>query len=312
MNGKIVRIILHILFLAGLAFLFVGGPGHNASRSLRDLWNLGHPLLFILFIFILYSDWKGFGDKGLLKQWVLAISIGAALGLATELVQSLVGRQFDHVDIIRDLAGCATGLLLLAGSDKNMGKREKISRAAFITVIIVVLTVPLLLSLSDELIARGQFPMLSGFETPLEIDRWRADGPLSISEDIFREGKASLMAEFTTVRYSRVTMRYSLGDWGGYQYLEFSIYNPDSSSLKLVCRVHDLEHERLGNEYSDRFHRTITLDKGWNDFSIPVEEIRSAPSGRDMNLSELVQITFYSVSLPEPRTVYIDDVRLLK
>ncbi len=310
MNGKISRLILHILFFAGLAFLFVGGPGNNASRSFLDLWNLGHPLLFILFVFILYSDWKDFGEKSRLKQWMVAMFLGGALGLATETVQSMVGRQFDHLDIIRDLAGCATGLLILSGSDRKMLKTEKLARAAGISIITIALMVPLFFSLSDELIARKQFPLLSGFETPLEVDRWRADGPISISDNVFRGGKASLMAGLTTARYSRVTMRYSLGEWEGYDYLGFSIYNPDSSGLKLICRIHDREHEKRGNEYTDRFHRTLMLENGWNDLSIPVEDIRTAPSEREMNLNELVQITFFSVSLPGPRTVYIDNVML--
>jgi len=312
LNRYLRKAILHILFAAGLILMFTGGPGQSVTRSFRDLWNLGHVVLFFLFVFILRSDWEGFSVRGPAMQWLLALSAAAVLGLATEVLQSFTGRQFDYVDILRDLAGCSVGMLCMNNLDSRRRTGTDRLRYAAVFIILLIVLLPLLFSLADEFIANGQFPVLAGFETPLEINRWRADGQISISNDICREGESSLRAEFTTRRYSRVTMRYSLGEWKGYDYLDFSVFNPDPEDLKLICRIHDEEHHEHGNAYADRFHRQLNLEQGWNSFRIPLNDIRDAPSDREMDLSSIEQLSFFSVSLADRRFVYIDNVRLIR
>ncbi|MBD3178120.1 MAG: hypothetical protein GF417_00190, partial [Candidatus Latescibacteria bacterium] len=269
-------------------------------------------VIFILFVFILRSDWKWFAGKRILIQWIVALAAAVVLGLATEVIQSFIGREFDRIDILRDLAGALVGLLLLTGVHGGGSKLQKAAGHILIGIILLIVSVPLFLSMADELVAARQFPLLSGFETPLEIDRWRCDGSISVSGVVSRTGRSSLRAELTTRRYSRITMRYSLGDWRGYSSLTFSIYNPDSTELEVICRIHDQEHEELGSPYADRFHRRVKLERGWNDIRIPVEEIREAPAGRDIDLQSIDQLSFFSVSLPETRYIYLDDIRLLK
>ncbi len=313
MTGNTIKtIILHILFITGIVFLFVGGPGHNASRSMGNLWNMGHIALFVLFVFILYADWRDFGERPIGLQWVLVVSLGGVLALSTELIQSLAGRHFDYMDIYRDLSGCIIGMILLSRTGVYHRGRENFLRAAVIVFLLLIASVPLFISLADEYIASRQFPLLSGFETPLEIKRWRADGEISISEQFHHSGDFSLRARFTTRKYSRVTMKYSLGKWEGYQQFEFSIFNPDTTVLKAYCRIHDEEHRKHDNAYTDRFHRSFILENGWNTISIPIDDIRNAPSSREMDLTRIEGITFFTVSLPSPRTVYLDDILLTR
>jgi hypothetical protein len=313
MSDKSIKVtILHVLFVTGLIFMFVGGDGHNAPRSVTEALNLGHVVLFILFVSILYTDWKGLGERPLVLQWVLVVSLSAVLSLLTESIQSLVGRHFDYMDIFKDLSGCVVGMLLLAKTGISTERSENFVRIFIVVILLAITSVPLFTSLADEYIAAGQFPVLASFETPLELHRWFADGEISIAHKAQHSGDSSLMAKFTTRKYSRVMMIYSLGKWEGYHNLEFSFFNPDTSDLRIICRIHDNEHKKHHNAYSDRFHRSFILKKGWNTFNISMDDIRDAPSTRKMNLNEIEAISFFSVSLQEPRIVYLDDILLSK
>ena len=309
MNRGIKAITLHIFFITGLTFLFVGGPGYSLSRSVCAGWNLGHVGLFILFIFILDEDWKGFASKSLKSQWILVISVSAIFAFATELIQLSVDRQFDFFDIFRDLAGCVIGMLLLGKVDANNKKTENTIKISVIAILVIITSYQLFLSLADEYIAVKQFPVLASFETPFEINRWRTDGEISISNNIRKSGTSSMKVEFTTKNYSRVTIRYSLGKWEEYGSLKFSFFNPDSAALKIECRINDREHN---NKYSDRLNRSFVLENGWNTFTISLDDSRNAPSTREMNLDRIKQISFFSMSLPAARTAYIDDILLVK
>ena len=312
MKKKIKEICLHLFFIAGLILLFVGGPGHNSTRSVSDGWNLGHVALFILFTFVLYKDWKGFKGKALISQWVLVISFSVLLGITTEVIQLFAGRQFDLMDIFRDLSGSAIGMLLLGKVSIDSKKAGNAVKIFAIVILVIITSYPFFLSLADEYIATRQFPVLASFETPLEINRWQADGKICISNNIRQSGNSSLKIEFTTKRYSAVTLRYSLGKWEECDSLRFSLFNPDTLNIKVSCRIHDNEHIEHNNEYSDRFNCYYVLKNGWNTFTISTNDLRNAPSTREMNLNKIEQISFFSTLLPAIRIVYLDDIVLLK
>lgn len=312
MKKTIRGIILHIFFAGALIFLVIDGPGYNASRSIRTGWDLGHAVLFILFTYILYRDWKKFRDKALILQWVLVLSFTALLAVATEGIQYYAGRQFDLFDILRDLSGSVIGMLLLGNVGVGGKKAGSLTRVLLIIILAGITTRSFLLSIADEYIAARQFPVLANFETPFEIGRWRADGEISISSNISRSADSSLKIEFTKKMFSPVTMKYSLGNWEGCDTLKFSFCNPDTADLEVVCRVHDKEHIKHGNAYLDRFNRSFILKEGWNTFAVPVSELQNAPSTREMNLNRIEEISFFSISLPAPRTAYLDDLLLIK
>ena len=312
MKKSIKEISLHTFFIAGLILLVVGGPGSNVTRSIRDGWNLGHVPLFILFTFVLYQDWKGFKDKTLISQWVLVISFSVLLAVTTEVIQLFAGRQFDLLDIFRDLSGSVIGMLLLGKEGIDSRKTGNALKNIAITILVIITSYMFFLSLADEYIAARQFPVLASFETPLEINRWQADGKICISDNVRRSGNSSLKIEFTTKRYSAVTIRYSLGKWEECDSLRFSFFNPDTVNFKVSCRIHDNEHKEHNNAYSDRFNCYYVLENGWNIFAISLNDLRNAPSTREMNLNEIEQISFFSTSLPAARVVYLDDIVLFK
>ncbi len=80
--------------------------------------------------------------------------------------------------------------------------------------------------------------------------------------------------------------------------------------MPLRCRIHDQHHYRLGGEFTDRFTTTFTTEPGWNEISIPLDEVERAPRGRLMAMDRISVVMIYSVSLAEPVVIHLDDVRL--
>jgi hypothetical protein len=62
--------------------------------------------------------------------------------------------------------------------------------------------------------------------------------------------------------------------------------------------------------YDDRFNRLFVITTGWNDLEIPMSEIASAPRGRTMDLTRIEGLSFFTVDLERPRTIFIDQVEL--
>ena len=159
-------------------------------------------------------------------------------------------------------------------------------------------------------VAENQFPVLSDFETPFEIDRWAGDAEFVADRSMAFHGKSSLKVQLNTSTYSGVGLKYFLRDWQGYRVIEFSIYNPSSEPLKMICRVHDRQHTRGPELYEDRFNRSYLLTKGWNPIAIDLEEIARAPKNRRMNMSQIQGISIFAVQLPQPRIIHLDYIRL--
>lgn len=167
--------------------------------------------------------------------------------------------------------------------------------------------------LIDESIARKQFPVLSTFETPFEIERWSGNNSaLTIDHDIVKYGKSSLKVSLTTAQYSGVYLRYFPEDWRNFSFLRLAIFNSSSELLKIHCRVHDRLHVINGFPLNDRFNGSFILDRGWNTITIPMEQILNAPVSRTMDLTNIKGIGIFVIRLPTPEIIYIDHVRLVK
>jgi hypothetical protein len=178
---------------------------------------------------------------------------------------------------------------------------------------IIVLTIaqvfPTFTAFSDEFISYRQFPILSNFETPFEITRWEGKN-ISIDKTVKYTGKASMRVELNTDTYSGISLQYFEEDWRDYKYLYFSIFNPEPDSLSMTCRIHDKKHTNGIQAYEDRFNQGFVVNQGWNTIKMDLNDVRHAPHTREMDMDQIISIGIFATRLPNPRIVYIDDVKL--
>ena len=168
------------------------------------------------------------------------------------------------------------------------------------------------LSLFPEFLGSGAHFLFRNIETPFEKYRWRGEAQRSIDDEIAYHGKSSLKIQLNTTEYSGVGLKYFPRDWQNYKALIISVYNPVLKPIKLTCRVHDRQHTEGPQLYGDRFNKSYVLDKDWNTIKISLEEIANAPRTRQMNIRQIYGLGIFAVRLPEPRIIFIDNVRLIR
>ena len=247
-----------------------------------------------------------------LIEIIIAIAIVLILGTAIEMFQYGFSRTPDPGDMVRNLIGSCLALFFWAPSRKTIpGKKLRILQT-LTALIFMVSLLPLSIALTDEWTAQKQFPVLSDFETSFEKYRWNGEAVRSIDHRIAYHGKSSLKIQLDTTEYSGVGLKYFPRDWQNYKALIFSVYNPASKPSKLTCRVRDRRHTQGPQLYSDRFNKSYVLDNGWNTIKINIEEIANAPKTRQMNIGQIYNLGIFAVQLPEPRIIFIDDVRLIR
>jgi len=246
----------------------------------------------------------------LLRQWLTILAVTFLFGISIELMQYGIARTPSIGDLLRDL----TGSLLVLAFGLPGTKLSPLNRRLFLQASVLMLTLvmiwPLTRSLIDDAISWYQFPLLSGFETPFEIHRWQGGDRLSVESMTSISGAKVLKLPLTTDKYSGASLMYFNGDWTSYSTLKMRIYNPDTSLLQIVCRIHDLQHSDGNEEYEDRYNQRFQLQPGWNYIDIDLNEVELRPAQRSMDMSRIQQLKIFTISLPSPRVIYLDDVRL--
>ena len=296
------------LALIFAVLLFVGGPDSSSLRSFRYVWGMGHLFCFALWTYF-YVQWRS--DQSFKRQVIEVFVLTFLVGGMVELIQSQIGREAAWQDVVNDLIGSMLGMAFIADS------RRKISLWALRTFQVPVLLLacwslfPVAQVLVDDVIARWQFPLLSGFETPLEVSRWSGSAHREVSTDVSFSGQSALKIRLTTQLYSGLGLKDFPRDWSNYHSISLQVFNPELKPLKLHFRVHDLYHSDHDNAYSDRFNATFYLHKGWNHLQVPLQKIAHAPKTRQLDLTQIGGMGIFVGKIPQNRIIYLDDVRLI-
>ncbi len=275
------------LLVAILApLLFLGGPDFHSPRSFRLAWQLGHPLLFFAVVAALASVPRLRGIP-FLRLFALATALALVLGGAIELTQGLWGRERSLSDLRLDLLGAWAGAVWA-------GRLVPWRRIAVLTAVLAPLLVldlrPLVVALVDEYRARRSFPLLSGFHTDLEIQRWRADGRMTLVPAPGGADDRVLRVTLAPAIYSGFRLQHFPRDWRGYHALRLRVFTEENQ--KLTCRIHDVWHDQ---RHADRFNRSLVLAPGWNLVEIALAEVEAAPAGRAMDMSRVAEFGCFVV-----------------
>ena len=304
-------LLVFILLLVGFPFFFYGGPGYHAERSFKEAWNLGHVLFFSLTTWLVIK----YVLLGRLreKSWGFFLLVFCSVlvaGIGIELLQGVAGgRSIDKWDLYRNQLGCLTAFAL-TGSLPLPRKGKWFLRAVVVCLLFFAVW-PLYPALSDERLARNQFPLLADFETSYELSRWIDVHQLQRQQEFVRHGKYGVRVQLSTATYSGTYLFYFLHDWRDYRKLHFSVYNPEDEVLALHCRMHDtLHHEQYGGVFADRFHKRFELQPGWNDLSVSLQEVRTSPATRLMDMAQVEGFGLFVVRQQRAHVLYMDYIYL--
>jgi hypothetical protein len=89
--------------------------------------------------------------------------------------------------------------------------------------------------------------------------------------------------------------------------LQIEVFSELPAPQLIVIRIDDLYHN---NEHSDRFNKAINIVLGLNHINIPLDDIRQAPVGRELDLRAIKTLLLFAVNPPKAFSLYQDNFRL--
>ncbi|MDH3284669.1 MAG: VanZ family protein [Acidobacteriota bacterium] len=310
------KLVLVFLAAALLVVLHLA-PSPDDNALWRALTNALHaPAFALVAIGVLELVRRRRRTGSTLALYTIAFAVTAFIAAFMELIQVIGSRSASLHDWLRDLAGAAAGLILYA----SLGHRAPgAARAVIWTTRLVAVAVMLsglipVVRLSHAYIRRdAAFPVLGAFEAPWESTFWRAqEGALDLVAPPpgwpREEGARVARVRLEPGRYPGVRLREPYENWEAYDTLELSLYSPDPEPFTLSLRIHDASHT---NAQDDRYNTRFEIGPGSHTLRIALDDVRRAPEGRELDLCRVAGLIIFVARLQEPRTLYLDDVRLV-
>ncbi len=289
---------------------------------LRELNNAGHTPLFgmlsLLILTLLRISLGARRMKTTTYYW-LALIVSGLIAALSELVQYSGPRDADLIDFLRDLAGAGSFLAVhwSLGSQSGTNGRGAAGRGrlrwlAAGALLFLASLVPLALWGGAYIHRNATFPQVADYDSYWSkkfLSPQEADLDFVPKPAIWADGNDNRVArmQIRPAEYSGLAIVEPYPDWTGYEFLNFAIYSPLPGTLRLEIRINDAAHD---NDYSDRFNRTLSVVPGSNRFEISLDDVRTAPRLRDMDMTEIAAIVLFSWKPTKAFTVYVDDVYL--
>ncbi len=301
MSRRLLLLAIFLVVAAALLFVPLPIPPTAAGRTIE---NAGHTPLFMLLtlgvMLILRNDFRMQG----VRLYGLAGLVGVAGGFLTEAIQKPLRRDASWEDVIADALGVLLALAVFALFDRRPALPRYVRVLSF-GVVLLCMTIYLapLARMARAYVHRdGQFPVLADFRSSNELF-WVVG--YGVNRDIVRD---ALDIEFSADDFPGVSLHEPVPDWSNYRTLAIDVENPDADALFLMVRVHDRGRGRF---FNDRFNRRFDLaGRERRTIRIPIEDIRSGPRGRLMNMTHISDITLFRGDRAGSRHLRIYSLRL--
>lgn len=289
---------------------------------LQALNNAGHTPLFgalSLLILALLRQILGARRMKTTTYYWLALMVSGLIAVFSELIQYVGPRDADLVDLFRDLAGAGSFLAVywsyssLSGSEGRgaTSRGRRWWRVAGILVFLGAMA-PLALWGGAYIYRDAKFPMVADFESSWSnkfLSSFGADldyvpHPASAMDDA-KNRVARLHIHPSD--YAGLAVVEPYPDWTDHTSLNFEIYSLQPDSFNLEIRINDAAHNQ---DYYDRYNQTLTVAPGSNRFEILLDDVRRAPRSREMEMTEVVEISIFAWRPTETLTFCIDNIHL--
>ena len=108
--------------------------------------------------------------------------------------------------------------------------------------------------------------------------------------------------------YPGFGLRDPFPDWSNAMSFNMDVYLPTKQTVELHIRIHDETHNE---DYFDRFNMTVTLRPGLNQIQIPIQDIKSGPENREIDLTKIAGIYLFVIEPAEDVTIMLDNWQLI-
>lgn len=294
-----------------LCGLVTGGPPEN-TLIWDAVFDVGHAVLFIFVTWLTLGIAQA-GFHGISGRQSVAGALIVTLGIAavSELVQFFDPARHPSVDdFLRD-AGGACIFLLMRFSTVRHGVRAALSRTMRSLALLVAIGIatPLLLVGGMYTERDRAFPTLLAFDGSRRERQFLSVGNATLTPTSTHSPRAADMA-LLCLRpgtYSGFVLDEPYPDWRGYERLAFTLVLDQDSPMELTLRIHDRWHD---GKFEDRFNRKLWINRGAQQVVIRIDDIRTAPASRALDLSRIRGVAVYAYRLERPACIRLGSFRL--
>lgn len=282
----------------------------NIAQRLQN--SLHAPVFGVFAVLVMFSLRKLVTPA---RAYIMAAAIVVMVSVVGEAIQILGPRDADLRDLASDMVGMTGFLAVVAAFDDELRKQSaRVSR-----LWLIIVAAPLLYASIQPTIwyaytiaAREKaIPELLGFEHKWESELFRQTPRTALTlipaPDGWPAGSGTVaMLHLGETRYPGILIQPA-SNWLGYQYLSFLAASADGQSHEVTLRIHDAEHD---NNYSDRFNYQFLAGPQPTRISILLDDVRSAPANRQMDISAIAEIGLFVVDATGNEKLIVDDFRL--
>ena len=237
------------------------------------------------------------------RSLLLKLNACALLAVLLELAQHFTGRDPDGMDaLFSALGGCFAVLAL------EQPRRARMMVGLAVALLVSVTVLPGLVLL-DRSQARGAFPALASFESPIELGRWSGNQvQLQRVTEWASDGRHALRvtSEAGSV-YPGLFMEDGVGDWTGRRVLVFNVVWLGAQACVLGVRADD--HPGFP-PYAERAQTEVTLAPGPNTIRLELDPFLRTPSGQPLNRAGIKRWGLFLINPPANATFLLDHIRL--
>lgn len=290
MKGNIFRAGAVLLIWLALVWPVPQSLYNRLTLALSDYMHF--PLAILLFRLI----------SGRVRSPRLTAAIVLLAAAAMECIQPLLGRSASIADFAYAALGVVAGAMLF---------RLPKLKTAF-SLLCVLALIPVGSVILDQCSARRDFPLLAGFESPLEKGRWTLNGvSMKRSPENSTQGRfaAEVSVSEKDFDYPGLFLEDMPRDWRDADALRFDVFWPADGPRELCVRMDD---QKYNPAYRDRFQKSFVLNPGMNRIRINREEYGLTSGGAPLDLSHVMRMGLFFLSAEKGEAFFLDDVKLLK
>lgn len=293
------RWILSLVAFALILIVLFGRLPFGTQWSLV-LANSAHgPVFAVIAATILSFKHKRKTPATLPSDCAATFAAAILLGIAIELLQTLIGRDSEVRDVATDALGALTGMAIFVFVRYRGERATLFCKTLFVSgaAAFAVVEAPVVEVAAAYYAKERRFPILMDARAMLGtyfvtayngIKAERAPLPESINE---QKAAVGLRIRPGKIFPWGLGLSETAPDWNGYRYFAIQLANATDSPQRLTLRIYDMHHPR-NRQYS--FYAPLVLEPHSNALHrISLEDIRGATGKQQIDLRAIAGVVLY-------------------
>jgi hypothetical protein len=296
------------LFAVALVFFLLAPLDlfRNGGLAITAVLDLAHAPAFAVFAVLGYWGARQFTSSVAAAAGLTWLAV-VAIGILVELLQGYTGRGVALHDAVANLAGATAGILW-ATRRSWTSRRARMAAAGLGAMLIASCSIAPARTLVGFYHLWRQAPLLSSFESEMEVDLWSGHAcRIARDQQFATDGDWSLRVQFEPDVYPGIGTFALLSDWHDYTLLTCDVTLEAGPPLDLILKIQDRWHN---SEHDDRFHQTFELQPGTQTLRVRLSDVAQAPLLRQLDMTRIGYVQFFTLHLSRPRTIWLDNLRL--